>query len=489
MLSVEYRPGCTYCPIAPFHPAKAYPEYSWPDSLSQGRTNDGYDMLRTSLLRLGLDQQHFGTTEWNPLGAFIKPGMTVLLKPNMVLNWHPSQLEGSLDSIITHPSLVRAAIDYVAIAIKGNGAIVVGDAPLQSCDFNMLINTQGYIGIKEFYASKGIDIFFVDFRQIASVYDNNHILKTTNINGDPAGYITVDMLGKSAHVPIRQRASRFRVTNYDHNKMALYHTESFNKYLIAATPLLADVVITLPKVKVHRKAGMTGALKSFVGIIGHKDCLPHHTRNSAAEGGDEYRERNPWKRRSAICLEWMNVLAIRGQSCLANWLQRLARYCWGMGCRRGADPFAEGSWYGNDTIWRTILDLARIIVYADKQGVLQGVPQRKVFVIGDALVSGEGEGPLQTTPKASCFLAVGDDLPVVDYALSVIMGLEPEKIPSVREAFAPHPLPLTSDTPSAIDLRSNNKAWNGEQLPTMSVSKSLHFVVPAHWKGHVERQG
>src|SRR5271156_2952176 len=33
----------------------------------------------------GLDASHFGSSRWNPLGAFILPGSTVVLKPNWVL--------------------------------------------------------------------------------------------------------------------------------------------------------------------------------------------------------------------------------------------------------------------------------------------------------------------------------------------------------------------------------------------------------------------
>ena len=44
----------------------------------------------------------------------------------------------------------------------------------------------------------------------------------------------------------------------------------------------------MPKPKCHRKAGMTSALKNFVGANVRKEFLPHHTMGSIKEGGDEY---------------------------------------------------------------------------------------------------------------------------------------------------------------------------------------------------------
>lgn len=486
MIAVEHRTDAQYPVSAPFHPGKAYAEYLWPDQVASS-PNPIYDMIRSVFIRLGFDAGNFGTDAWNPLEHIIQPGMTVLLKPNMVLSWHPAKPGENLDSLITHPSVVRAVMDYVAIALGGNGRIIVGDAPLQSCDFKTLLKAQGYEAIVDFYASQGITVSFVDFRQIASVYNAHHILETVCINGDPLGYKTVDMGDKSAHVPVRRRSSRFRVTNYDHKKMALYHTTAFDKYLIAATPLSADVIISLPKLKVHRKAGMTGSLKNFVGIIGHKDCLPHHTRNSADEGGDEYLRKNPWKRRAVSFIEWMNVCSIKGYGGLARMMRYGASLCMRQAAALGTDPFEEGSWYGNDTIWRTSLDLARIAIYADKDGILRDTPQRRVFALADAVVAGEGEGPLSSTPKEVGLIAAAEDLAALDYVMTVLMGLDPQCIPTVREAFVKHPLLLTKVAPEAIEVQSNNSAWDKADLQKLSVEQTLRFVPPAHWQGHVER--
>ena len=57
----------------------------------------------------------------------------------------------------------------------------------------------------------------------------------------------------------------------------------------------ADVVVNVPKLKTHKKAGITGALKNLVGINGHKAFLPHHRKGGSLDGGDAYAGRSAWK--------------------------------------------------------------------------------------------------------------------------------------------------------------------------------------------------
>ena len=61
-----------------------YPEYPWGKDEISSIPNDVYDMLRNTLYGMGYDKANFGKCNWNPLGNVIKPGQTVLLKPNWV---------------------------------------------------------------------------------------------------------------------------------------------------------------------------------------------------------------------------------------------------------------------------------------------------------------------------------------------------------------------------------------------------------------------
>lgn len=42
--------------------------------------------------------------------------------------------ENDLRALVTHPSVVRAIVDYVYIALTNSGEIYVADAPMQECN-------------------------------------------------------------------------------------------------------------------------------------------------------------------------------------------------------------------------------------------------------------------------------------------------------------------------------------------------------------------
>ena len=67
-----------------------------------------------------------------------------------------------------------------------------------------------------------------------------------------------------------------------------HHQGTIQEYLLCATPIMADVVISLPKMKTHKKTGVTLSIKNFVGITADKNYLPHHTWGSPKHGGDDY---------------------------------------------------------------------------------------------------------------------------------------------------------------------------------------------------------
>lgn len=478
----------TYPSSAPFHPSELYPEYPWGAEYLSSEQNGVYTMIRSLLHSMGLDREHFGTDEWNPLGAFIKPGMTVLLKPNMVLHFNAADNSPNLDCVITHPSLVRAVLDYVQIALQGQGTVIVGDAPLQSCDYARLCALSGHDAVRDFCRSRGASVEYVDFRQVRSALNAHGILETVDGAGDPRGYKIVDMHGHSAFKDKRDRNRNFRVTCYDHRIMRRYHTEDNNSFLISGSALAADVIIDMPKVKTHKKAGITASLKNFIGVIGHKDCLPHHTKGSTQEGGDEYLNSSLWKKLAVFCEEWRNIFALGNQTILARFMQKMEGKFWRIATRSSNDPFREGSWYGNDTIWRTTLDLARIIYFADKEGALQSTRQRTVFVVADAIVAGEKNGPLHPVAKQCSLIAASFDLPALDLALASLMGFAPEKIPTVIRAFDAHPLALTELTPDMVVISSNSQQWHDVKAKNLALEQTLQFVPPEAWHGHIEKE-
>jgi hypothetical protein len=110
----------------------------------------------------------------------------------------------------------------------------------------------------------------------------------------------------------------------------------------------------------------------------------------------------------------------------------------------------EGSWRGNDTVWRMTLDLQRILHYGRGNGTLADFPQRVVLTITDAIIAGEGEGPLSPTPIELGMMTLGNNTAAVEWINALLMGLSPHRIPLTRGAFMPHRYMLANFLPQTI---------------------------------------
>src|SRR5690349_18276286 len=95
--------------------------------------NPVYAMVRRLFHSMGLDEANYGTKRWNPLGELLNRGDQVLVKPNLV--YHQHYRDGKLHWVVTDPRLVRAVCDYACMAVGREGHVIVGDAPLQSADW------------------------------------------------------------------------------------------------------------------------------------------------------------------------------------------------------------------------------------------------------------------------------------------------------------------------------------------------------------------
>src|SRR5687768_999872 len=147
--------------------------------------------------------------------------------------------------------------------------------------------------------------------------------------------------------------------------MAKTHGKGRHRYLVAKDVLDADVVINLPKLKTHRKAGITCALKNLIGINGNKEFLPHHRLGGSGDGGDCYPGSSVVKRALERTLDAQNSLddhiARRALDVAARVLYRISH-------TQGDVLGVDGAWSGNDTIWRTCIDLNRVLLYGRPDG-------------------------------------------------------------------------------------------------------------------------
>jgi uncharacterized protein (DUF362 family) len=475
-------PGAAYPPEAPFHPSETLPEL--PGAETDARPNHAHALVRELFLAMGLDRARAGTPAWNPLGDVVRPGDHVLLKPNLV--HHGSGAPAATEVLLTHGGVVRAVLDYVVRALDGRGTVSIGDAPLQSGDFERIVRQTGLRSIVEYLGPRaGVPLRLVDFRQecVTTSSVGRFITGHRVLGGDALGYLLVDLQSRSAHVEIEADFKRYRVTDYEGDLMERCQAPGRHQYVIPRVVLDADVVINLPKMKTHRKTGLTCALKNLVGINGRKDCLPHHRKGALETGGDEFQHASALK----SLYTWCDELADRVHLTPLRIAIELAKHVPKLLAKRLArDAYFEGSWFGNDTLWRTVHDLNRILYYVDKTGAIQDRPTRRVLHVVDAIVAGEGEGPLEADP-VRCGMLLGGTSPVaVDAVAAMLMGLDPGRIPILHHGFGAPTLPIGPARPEdiAIHLRSSRA-----KLATLRRQVAFHFVPPAGWRDHIELSG
>ena len=402
--------------------------------------------VRDALLAAGLDAARAGTKAWNPLGDLIAPGERVVIKPNWVL--HENRGGFGLDELVTHTEVLRAVVQYVVIARAGS--LVIGDAPLQGCDFGSLREQMQIDRLREEPEASGIPCRIVDFRRkVLLGHLGDPVVLTDRGDED---FVLFDLGSDSLLEPITTRAGRYRVTMYPPDALDRTHRPGTHQYLVAREVIEADVVLNVPKLKTHMKAGVTGTLKNMVGMNGLKDYLPHHRKGGSADGGDCYEGRSTLLGWAEGLLDLANSterLGVRrALSKVVSALQRLRRV-------RGRTSSVEGAWHGNDTVWRMCLDLQRILHFGGSDGRLHGEPARRVFSITDAILGGDHEGPLQVHPVPLGIVTASAHAAAAEWVHARLMGYDPMRVPLIRHAFAlGAPWSFGATPPDSIVVRS-----------------------------------
>jgi hypothetical protein len=274
-------------------------------------------------------------------------------------------------------------------------------------------------------------------------------------------FVLFDLGRNSLLEPVTDGHDSFRVTCYDPRLLARTHAPGRHHYLVAKEVIEADVIVNLPKLKTHKKAGITCALKNLIGINGNKEYLPHHRIGGSRTGGDCYPNKNLIKRALEFTSDQQNMtssLAVarvwRGISKPFSRALRLT----------GDQLGIEGSWSGNDTIWRTCLDLNRILLYGRLDGTMAEEPQRQVLHVVDAVVAGQGDGPLSPQPLPLGLILAGQNATAVDWVGAHLLGYYPERVNIVRKAFGNFQWPIASFAPSNVAILGDWKTGNADQV-------------------------
>lgn len=480
---VQSAAAAAYPETPPFHPDRAYPEFG--NAPVGAEPNPVFDAVRAAFRLAGLDAARYGTPEWNPLSELIRPGETVLLKPNMVNDRHPRDA-GGWRYLVTHGSVIRAVADYVWRALDGRGTVVVADAPETYASFDGIARTIGLDAVRDHYLRRGLDFRLVDLRQEEWTERSGVVVARRRIAGDPNGCVAFN-LGERSEFVGHGGAGRYYGADYDTAEVNRHHSGGRHEYLIAASAILADVVFSLPKLKTHRKAGITVSLKNLVGVNGNKNWLPHHTEGSPQDGGDEHPAPTLSHRLERRLLRYVRTLSLRVPR-LGPWLHGKARSAGARVFGNTEEVIRGGNWWGNDTIWRMCLDLNKIVLYGRPDGTLRPPrleEQKRHFVLVDAIVAGEGRGPTNPDPVPAGLVVFGVHPASVDACCAYLMGFDPDRIPIVRQAFRCERHPLAWWGWRDVSVRSDRPEWNGP-LGSLSPQGALRFEPHYGWKGHIE---
>lgn len=465
-----------------YGPEQSPPEYPYIEETAQGNGgNQVYEAVRDIFIAEKFDSENIGTKRWNPLGEYICQGNTVLLKPNLVNHRNPQEndFQKGLDCMITHPSIVRVLFDYVYIALKGKGEIIIADAPVQDCDFEELLRKSGYKELFQFFKEQETDdlkINIADLREIILYKDNGRQRQCENKDKRYKG-IVVDLKEESYFNEIKDK-NRLRVTNYASKDTVLHHKKGKNEYSISEAFLKADVVFNIVKPKTHRIAGYTAALKNMIGVNTRKEYLPHHQKGRKEAGGDEY---TGSYRLLKFMNSWGNDIKNWGLKYQYNWVSDTAdNFSRKVGKEldgKEKNRKKFGMWYGNDTIWRTILDINRIVYYSDEKGRICREQQKKILHFGDMIVSGEREGPLRPAYKKVGGILFSDNPVAFDLCVVRLMGYDYKKFPTLCKAAEDRRL-ICEDI-NKIVLHSNNSEFDGKLT---EIQKSFCFEPSSGWK-------
>lgn len=119
---------CKYNLKKLYNPPVCFPEYPF-GVKGIGKNNVIYSELRNLLFEMNLDEDNYNTVKWNPFGEMIKPRDMAVLKQNMVMHKNGNK-QFTTDCLITNGSIIKTILDYVCIALKTKGKIIIADAPL-----------------------------------------------------------------------------------------------------------------------------------------------------------------------------------------------------------------------------------------------------------------------------------------------------------------------------------------------------------------------
>jgi uncharacterized protein (DUF362 family) len=388
-----------------------------------------------------------GLTVWL---AEADPGRLVVVKPNWVQEAHETAPD-VWEPVMTHPDLLLIVLSELASMMGGRGTICVCDAPHTYANFPAIVARGGFQD--RFAALTGefpnVRWELSDLRRETWVRKEGVVVDRIPNPPDPRGYTRVD-LGRDSLLYGFGGEGRYYGADYDSRVVNAHHRGPVQEYLLAGSAMTCDLFVNVPKLKTHKKTGITCCLKNLVGINGDKNWLPHHTDGTPETGGDEYPSRT-WIRSIEARAKRVGRNVLYRAPGIGPWLYRKSR---GVGRRMLGDSdrvVRNGNWIGNDTCWRMALDLNRGLLFANADGSWTTPPRaRRYLAVVDGIIGGQGNGPLCPDPVASGVLVGGTNPADIDAVACRLMGFDPRRLPIISHAFADHRWPIATIQLSAV---------------------------------------
>ncbi len=370
-------------------------------------TNQAYDLIWQTVADL-----HLGPYA-NPLRDLVEDvngdqEIRVVLEPNWV-EYYPvrggvGDPEGRSPAY-THPAMMRPMVDMAVAA--GATEIIIGDSsgnPDNSCVANM-----GYqeliTWLANHYPTVDITPYPVNFQDTGKF---TWATLGTGSGGESAyagsGYSYYHL--RKANVG---ESSQYFATADSHGMPGPGVTACMGAYAVTDYLIDADVIVNMPKVKVHFHNPNTLAIKNWVGT-------------------------------TMLCTynNYSNVGSCRISHTMHS-----------------TSSIYEES-FGNDCMWRELADLHRIYLYWVRGSGVQPTPQRKYLTVMDGIVCGETDlyfngGP--THWRANTVLASVDPV-AIDAVTSRIQRYKFDNTPITNNANAVSDWPIGTSDPGELRVVS-----------------------------------
>ena len=414
----------------------------------------------------------------------ILPGDTVVIKPNWVKESHLTKPD-EWDYVITHTSVVTATLRRVCDILEPGGRIIIADAPQTDSSFVKIL---AHYPVEQWHTiakNKRINLEIIDLRDDEWIQKKDVVVDRKKLEGDPRGKTEVNLLDDASEFFGHKKSSRgYYGADYNIQETNEAHDGHNNRYRLSRSVMEADVFINLPKLKTHKKAGITCCLKNLVGINTYKNFLPHHAEGSPAESGDQFPENSLQSRIEGPVLAFVKQKFLQHpvMARLLKPLSTTARSFFG----ETEHIVRSGNWFGNDTLWRMTLDLNKAFFYANPDGKMREeklINAKKYIGIVDAIMAGEGNGPLSPNPRQMGYILAGTNPVAIDAVCARMMGFDPLKIPTIRQAFEIKKYPICDFSLSDIMVVVNDQTFSLSDIPESMIQQ---FEPQFAWKGHIE---